>query len=211
MSACLRLPVAAYTGAATMIPSGTLCTPMAAAMTGPMDVNDENATANPSGRLCSVIVIAISSPRRIRRAFESFIPSSFPVNFDSKTSALGSKGSMRQYISDPVVVATVTQPNPFSIPFLMKSSTTLRVNITPHAIPSKNARSLLSGFCKIAMRPPTVVARPARRESNSAYSSSSSNIVMLKRMHGNTRTMLLRSGMSVGSSSNAFFATAEPR
>jgi hypothetical protein len=34
---------------------------------------------------------------------------------------------------------------------------------------------------------------------------------MLKRMHGNTRTMLLTSGMSVGSSSNAFFATAEPR
>ena len=34
-----------------MIPSGTLCTPMAAAMIGPTDVNEENATANPSGKL----------------------------------------------------------------------------------------------------------------------------------------------------------------
>ena len=50
-SAVRLLPVAAYTGAATMIPSGTLCTPMAAAMIGPTDVNEENATANPSGKL----------------------------------------------------------------------------------------------------------------------------------------------------------------
>jgi len=69
----LREPVAAKTGAATIIPSGTLCTPIAAAMTGPTLVYELNATANPSGRLCRVMVMAISSPRRINRALLIFL------------------------------------------------------------------------------------------------------------------------------------------
>ena len=39
-----RLPVAAYTGAATMTPSGMLCTAMASAMTAPKSVNALKAT-----------------------------------------------------------------------------------------------------------------------------------------------------------------------
>jgi len=61
-SACRRLPVAAYIGAATMIPSGILCMAIATAMTQPSPVYAEKATAKPSGMLCRVIVNAMSSP-----------------------------------------------------------------------------------------------------------------------------------------------------
>ena len=61
---CCCPPVAAKTGAATITPSGMLCTAMAAAMMGPKDVKAEKPTAMPSGRLCSVMVSAMSSPSR---------------------------------------------------------------------------------------------------------------------------------------------------
>ncbi len=56
--------MAAKTGAATMTPSGMLCTAIATAMMGPKAVNAEKPTAMPSGRLCRVMVNAISSPSR---------------------------------------------------------------------------------------------------------------------------------------------------
>mmetsp|Transcript_40035 Transcript_40035/g.99066 ORF Transcript_40035/g.99066 Transcript_40035/m.99066 type:complete len:350 (+) Transcript_40035:240-1289(+) len=213
-SAWRRLPVAAYTGAATMMPSGTLWTPMAAAITGPMSVKDENATANPSGRLCSVMVMAISIPSRISLALDTFDspspkpplssshcddPRSAPLlpppllapppaappcacpllPPSSSTGSLGSSGSSSMYSAAPAPVASVTPTNPFSITFLTYSSTTLSVAITPMAVPSRKASSLLSGFFHTAMRPPTLVASPAIRDSPSAYQSASSNMAPL--------------------------------
>ena len=47
-----RDPVAAYIGAAMMMPSGMLCSAMAMSITGPnLGVKDEKATAKPSGML----------------------------------------------------------------------------------------------------------------------------------------------------------------
>ena len=122
--------MAANTGAATMMPSGTLCTPMAAAITGPTEVYEEKATANPSGRLCSVMVMAIKSPSRIRRALDIFpviwfsSAPPFPASAASaatrasSVSVLGSSGSTTTYTIAPHAVASVMPTNPFSSTFL---------------------------------------------------------------------------------------------